>query len=385
MRSGRKIDYQLALHCRRWVSINRCTNDTIDRGKERQAPGCRRQIALLAPPLPGKGGLFRDRTRTCWLTELHFGSRRAFSGSMRGQSEYYLSFVFAAVATIGATGVLVATGMVIPGGVLLAGVLAPGLLLMLHLYYGQIRKEQRLELLTGSMALMLWSAACAAIIAHVGMRFRLPLVDDMLADADLAIGIDTPRLVLAFAGHPLLGDVLYAIYLSAVPAVVATILSLSLSGRAKRTWEAIFGYCSGLVICSLMSVAWPALANFVHSGLTQKQTSGLPSSAGVFFLDSVRYFRDGHNPIVDPSQFDGVVTFPSFHAIMALIVAYAWRGGAFSGLVYFWAVILIISTVPIGGHYVVDLWAGGLLWLACIYLGRSRAAVVKPAHHKALT
>lgn len=292
---------------------------------------------------------------------------------MRATSEYYLSLLAAAVGTVCSIGVLWASGMVIPTDVLIAGGLAPALLFGLHIYYGRVRQVARLELLTGSMALLLWSAATAGIIAHAGMRLRMPLVDDILARADRAIGIDTPGVVLAFAGHPFVGNVLYVVYLSAVPAVVIAALVLSLAGRARRLWELILGYCSGLVACALASTAWPALANFVHAGLTPNQTAGLPPSAGRFFLDSVRYFRDGNNPVVDPRQFDGVVTFPSFHTIMALIVAYACRGaGMASWLVYAWAAVLIVSTVPIGGHYVIDLWAGGLLWLTLIYFARSQ-------------
>jgi len=310
---------------------------------------------------------------------------------MRGTSEYSFSLISAAVATICAIGILIATGMVVPRKVWLTGAITPAVLFALHLYYARVRRDQRLELLAGSMALLLWSAATCAIIAHAGMRLRRPLVDDILASADLAIGIDTPRLVMAFAGHPLLGTLLYAIYLSAVPAVLITVLLLSLAGKASRLWEVIFGYCSGLLICALASVAWPALANFVHAGIKPEQTHGLPTSAGVFFLDSVRYYRDGYNPIVDPHYFDGVVTFPSFHTIMALIVAYACRGTLLSGLAYFWAAVLIISTVPIGGHYVVDLWAGSLLWTVCIYFGRGHqtqlsvgavdSSLVSPSDH----
>jgi membrane-associated phospholipid phosphatase len=62
---------------------------------------------------------------------------------------------------------------------------------------------------------------------------------------------------------------------------------------------------------------------------------------------------------------EGVITFPSFHTIMALLVVQAWWWNRFLRLpVLGWNLAVIFSTLPMGGHYFVDLIAGALLWLA---------------------
>lgn len=286
--------------------------------------------------------------------------------------EYRLSLMLAVIGTIGAAIILAASGMILPVRALVAGTAMPALLLALHHYYGRTGRSDNLQLLTGSMAILLWCAAAAAIIAHAGMRLRMPLVDNVLAASDRALGIDTTGLVLMTAAHPWLGRVLWIVYLTAVPAVLVSAIALSLMGKKERVWTLIYGYSSGLVLAALMSVMWPAVANFAHARLTPAQIVGLPGGAGTFFLGSVAYFRDGTNPIIDVTRFDGVVTFPSFHTVMALIVAHALRGARFLGpAVYGWAGLLIASTIPIGGHYVVDVLGGATLWLVCL-LGARR-------------
>lgn len=272
---------------------------------------------------------------------------------------------------MGAAIVLFMTRMVLPAREFISFGVGPVLLFALHAYYKRRNRSERLHLLTGSMAILLWSAATAAIVAHVGMRIRMPLVDPVLAAADRSIGVDTPALVLATAREPRFASFLGVIYMTAVPAVLFSVIALSLMGRARRTWELLFGYCSGLQIAALVSVFFPALDNFAYAHLTSSRTVGLPAGSGTFFLPSINYFRNGTNPVVDVGHFNGVVAFPSFHAIMALIVAYALRNsGLLTIAAYAWSVALLVSTIPIGGHYVVDVIGGAILWLAGITLTR---------------
>jgi membrane-associated phospholipid phosphatase len=286
---------------------------------------------------------------------------------MTADAEYRLSVVAVATSAIAAAAVIKLTGMAIPDELLAAMLGFPALFFGLHVLYGYFRPVLRLSLLTGSLALLLAAACASSLIAHVGMRLRFPLQDQALAAADRLLGIDTPGLALAFAEFPRLSDFLARLYDTTVPAVFLAAIGFSLYGKARRVWELVLGYSAGLFICCTISVVLPATANFIHAGLSAHELAGLPSGSGVFHMKAVHYFRDGNAMIVDAGKFAGVVTFPSFHTMMALIVAYACRGFGFVSLVaYLWAGLVIVSTIPIGGHYVIDLAAGAVLWLAMV-------------------
>ena len=67
--------------------------------------------------------------------------------------------------------------------------------------------------------------------------------------------------------------------------------------------------------------------------------------------------------MIDPTQLAGVATFPSFHTALALMTAAAWRDVPRIRVAMFaWQGLVIISTIPIGGHFVVDLIAGAACW-----------------------
>jgi membrane-associated phospholipid phosphatase len=73
-------------------------------------------------------------------------------------------------------------------------------------------------------------------------------------------------------------------------------------------------------------------------------------------------FHDG-SAVLGRNSLGSCVTFPSFYTIMGLIVAAMWRktySGLCPGLV--WLALMLFSTLPFGGHYVVDLIGGSVVW-----------------------
>ena len=82
--------------------------------------------------------------------------------------------------------------------------------------------------------------------------------------------------------------------------------------------------------------------------------------------------RSGQWTVFDLSRAEGIVNFPSFHTTLAILFVYAVRrhGWALAIFVPLNAV-MIASTVPVGGHYLVDLPAGAGVAAASIAATRS--------------
>jgi membrane-associated phospholipid phosphatase len=72
------------------------------------------------------------------------------------------------------------------------------------------------------------------------------------------------------------------------------------------------------------------------------------------------------------SAIEGIITMPSYHTVMALLIAYAFRH---TGLVGYGIatlnVAMLLSIPSIGGHYLVDVLAGAALAFAAIAFQRS--------------
>lgn len=297
---------------------------------------------------------------------------RAWPDAQR-RSRRHVRWALAAAAA----GVLVCAAIMADRRMWLPGRDAAGLALLAfgffggHAYLHRRRLLPRTGLALASLGLMLCASMVAGIIAHVGLRFRRPFIDASLVRADAALHVDTMQWVHTLAGPPWVAGLLGAAYNSAVPAVLLTGAALAALGNASRVWELIYGYVAAILACALIHAAWPAVGNIAYHALPGSALSitGLPGDAGIFHLAAVRYYYAGDAGRIILALFKGVVTFPSFHTVMALLVAFALRGyGVVSLLAGLWAAAVIVSTIPVGGHYVVDLLGGAALWMGLVAL-----------------
>lgn len=114
-----------------------------------------------------------------------------------------------------------------------------------------------------------------------------------------------------------------------------------------------------------MSALLPAVGAFAYLGVAPETLSRLPAGSGLYHLGAFQAYRSGSAGSIELWQLEGVVTYPSFHVCLALVQGYALRGIRIVAWPnYAWSAVVVLSTVPIGGHYVVDLVAGSALWSA---------------------
>jgi len=73
-----------------------------------------------------------------------------------------------------------------------------------------------------------------------------------------------------------------------------------------------------------------------------------------------------------PMPYIGIISFPSFHASMAVLFTAAVRGNRYLFVPTFCLnAILLIATVVIGYHYFVDVLAGVTIAFAALYCARA--------------
>ncbi len=280
----------------------------------------------------------------------------------------------AAAAMFLATGTAVAgTSLTIVGGL----VLVPA---SLHLVYTRLRPDPFIGPVAGGLAALVWSGATAGLTALAALRTQAPLVDASLARADAVLGVHAPALVAWVALHPPLGAMLDVVYVSTVPAVFATVALLGWTGREAVMWDLCFAFAGSATICTLLSAFVPAAGAFPHYEMSPGVLARLPAGAGQYYLPVFDAYRSGALAIADIRHVDGVVSFPSFHAAMALMTAHAVRGvPRLLGPALAWCGLVLASTIPIGGHYVVDVLAGAVVWAGFALLPRARRALFRGA------
>jgi hypothetical protein len=199
-----------------------------------------------------------------------------------------------------------------------------------------------------------------------------PLIDGNLAAYDSALLLDTRSIVVAVANATAFAGLLGIAYVSSFPILLASVVLLGWTRHARPLWQLAFVFAFTAVSCATLSVFLPAAGAFSHFAYPADVLAGLPSGAGVYHLQKFGYFRHAVAPTISMSSLQGVVTFPSFHCCLALMTAFAYVQHRWLFLFsVLWNGLVIVSTVPIGGHYIVDLPAGAALWGLAYVLARA--------------
>jgi hypothetical protein len=250
-----------------------------------------------------------------------------------------------------------------------AALLLLAFLISAYIAYGSWRPEPVIRDVCGALAVITLSGATAGIISLAGLRMGAPLIDGNLAALDSQLFLDTRSIVVAVANATALGGLLGLAYLSSFPVLFASVLLLGWTRHVRPLWQLAFVFAFTAVGCATLSVFFPAAGAFSHFVYPAEVLDGLPAGAGVYHLPKFDYYRHAVAPTISMSTLQGVVTFPSFHCCLALMTAFAYVEHRWLFLVsLLWNALVLVSTIPIGGHYMVDLPVGAALWGAAYVL-----------------
>lgn len=191
-----------------------------------------------------------------------------------------------------------------------------------------------------------------------------PLQDALFARIDAAMGFDWLAAVALTNQFPLAIDVLRAAYEYTMAAVIYVYVLLVVMKRADRILEFSWALLVTCLIANILSALLPAIGAYIHHAPPQELRAMIAPDAGVWHLQHFEALRNGTFRSFVAQQTEGLVTFPSYHTACALLVPLAMRGlGLLTGVAWGFAALVVISTVPIGGHYLIDVIAGVVLAL----------------------
>lgn len=205
-------------------------------------------------------------------------------------------------------------------------------------------------------------------MTYMGTAAGYPLIDAYLAAFDKALGFDwlahvdwvndTPWAIMLF-------NEVYASILSAMMIVLGVLVVMR---RFDRIRELLLINGSlgllGIVFCTFL----PAIGAYAYYSPTIELVANIPSAAGRYHLEHFNGVRSGNLLSFTYRETIGIITFPSFHTIVPVLLLWSLRGTW-----AFWptlpvSVIMIVSTISIGGHHLADIVAGIALCAISIWL-----------------
>ncbi|WP_114947626.1 phosphatase PAP2 family protein [Microvirga calopogonii] len=225
------------------------------------------------------------------------------------------------------------------------------------------RHRRRMASLYFTVALVPFSALAFGDLGHVVsyLSRSQPFWDDLLAAGDKALGFDWVAMLQWANDHPVVTALGYGIYMSAgFQSIMAPILLAGL-GRYRALQVSTVALLLALIVT--YGIAWflPVLGTYEFYGIDPAQHPNIAVRVASLHVPEIMGMRDGSILNISRLAPTGLITFPSFHAANAVLLAWAlWHipylrypGLVLNGL-------MLLATPLHGSHFLVDVLAGAL-------------------------
>jgi PAP2 superfamily len=236
-------------------------------------------------------------------------------------------------------------------------------------YVRQTKDAPRLALALVGAAIFAGFTAVSTVFIFTLFPLPNALIDPVLIQLDAVLGYHWPGLVAWLAEYPALARGLGWVYHSSLVQMFLTILLLSALAREV----ALHRFLLAGIITLILAVAIWWVAPSVGPSAFQSIPEADRLATGLYFSPAygeylLQLVHVGP-PRISPEVVTGVVAFPSYHMVMALLVVWFSRGT----LAFVPAALVNTAMVPAtlshGGHHLIDL-IGGLavfalgVWIA---------------------
>lgn len=246
----------------------------------------------------------------------------------------------------------------------------------LSAFYRSKRQDVFIPAALSLTAQLVVFTATAACLSYAVAATGGALWDSTFMVWDGALGLDWRGYLAFLDARPRLSIVLALFYQTLLPQMVVVIAVLGLGVRTRAAQEFVIACVLAALATDIVSGLMPAMGTYAHLGLKPQDFPHLDPVAAYLHIPALTGLRDGTFRVLALDKMEGIITFPSFHAVLGVLFIRA-----------FWSVpwlrwpavvvntLLIVATPIEGGHYFADVIAGiviaGVAILAAAKLTRT--------------
>ena len=244
--------------------------------------------------------------------------------------------------------------------------IAATLCMGIALLYSGLRQAPPLAELASYAAAWIGFTAFGAVFTYLAASVSRPLIDPGLTAFDEWFGFDWPGWADYVHRHTALTVLLRLAYGSLVLQIAGSVIWFALARVSRRNEELLISATVALILTSIVYAAWPALGPCVQFG----GHGALPIATA--YVPDVLLLRHGAAVSFTLSAMQGVISFPSYHTVLALLLIHAHRGQPTFAPVVVVNAVMLLAIPSEGVHYLADMIAGGAVAVVAL------AAVSEP-------
>lgn len=223
-------------------------------------------------------------------------------------------------------------------------------------------------------SLALIATALYVLYSNVGVLFNYLIVpvgaetvDPALIEWDRALGFDWANSVRLVETSPELSHVLSIVYLSSLAQLAAAILILGFTERRVCLHRMLACGIISSMTCILFWSVVPSIgpAAFVE---VASPVGVVPRVVDSEYAEQMLSLLASGPSVLSANGMLGVVAFPSFHTVMMLMSIWYLRGTRFLPVFAIFNIPMLPAIIVHGGHHLVDVVAGMMLFAVCAWI-----------------
>ena len=256
-----------------------------------------------------------------------------------------------------------------------------GLILMVGLFFRLTGRSERIATTLLAVAAFALFTFVVALANHSVLPLTRPLIDPILARWDATLGFHWPSALAFAAEYPTVTAIGKSIYNSTMFQVLLTTLALGFLGRTLHMERFVLSCMLGALITVGFWTVFPSFGPASLYDVPQDVLDAVMPVADPAYGRSLLEFAAAEQESLASIERRGLIAFPSFHTVLALLVPLA----LWSVPVLRWTAVMInTAMVPFivihGGHFVVDLFAGVVVALIAWFLAGRLAKEPRSTH-----
>ncbi|QIK96673.1 phosphatase PAP2 family protein [Sphingomonas sp. HDW15A] len=205
------------------------------------------------------------------------------------------------------------------------------------------------------------------VLTYGSMRFNMPMADATLINLDRTLGFDWMRFVLAVDRSAFASRLLESAYSSLMKQMVLIPVLLCILNFQARAYQLMTALVVLSLLSAIVSIPFPSVGAYAGHGFDGKSLQNINAYFGYFFLESFNAVRAQDHFVLSLSNSAGIITFPSGHAAFATLSIWAaWPSRWLRYPVLALNMLMILSAITHGAHYLVDVIAGGAVAIMAI-------------------
>ncbi|MGB3646310.1 MAG: phosphatase PAP2 family protein [Mesorhizobium sp.] len=243
-----------------------------------------------------------------------------------------------------------------------------GLMMGVGILYRRSGRSDRIGTTLICAGLFIVFTAALSLFNYCLLPNANPTIDPLLLDLDAALGYSWPDAVTWASNHLAASGFMKLAYVMTLPQIVILMIVLGFT----RRFNDLYGLMIAITIAGTFTILFwglfPTTGPSAYFDLPQNVVALVGPILGPEYGATVTELIRTGTPYLSPDDFRGLVSFPSFHTVLALAITVYVRHVKYLRIVLLPLNLAVIpATLVHGAHHIVDIPGGIVVFLFSAY------------------